>query len=125
MTRGPRWREIVFLAVSLVHLVGLYLPSPPSAPGPVLDVPYLDKVVHVLLFAVVAFTGRWIGLPARLLAIALVVHAAISEPLQAWLLPDRMADPTDFLADLVGVALGLLVAAKVLRDSEPRADSAL
>lgn len=107
-----RWRELAFLAVCVVHLVALYLPSPPGAPASVLAVPHLDKLVHVLLFAMVAFTGRWAGVPIRLLLLALTADAVMSELVQGLWLPERSADPIDLLADLVGIAVGMLAATR-------------
>jgi hypothetical protein len=68
--------------------------------------PNVDKVVHIGIFAAVAFTGLQVRLPLRWLATALVVHAVSSELAQHWLLPDRSGDPSDVVADLVGVTLG-------------------
>jgi hypothetical protein len=40
----------------------------------------------------------------------LVLHALLSEPLQAWLTTQRQLDPWDTVADLVGIVLGVLAA---------------
>lgn len=107
--RHLRFPHVLFVVVCAVHLTALYLPSTPEA-GPVEEIPYADKVVHVVLFAVVALAGRWAGITARPLLAVLVVDAVASELIQGSLLPERTADATDFLADLAGIALGLLVA---------------
>ena len=92
------------VCVLIVHLAALYLPGTPQ-PGR-FDIPGLDKVVHVALFAVPAFvlrrvTSRWWPI------VALVVHAPVSELAQwAWV-PYRSGDPLDLVADLAGVALGV------------------
>lgn len=91
-------------------------------PGP--DLPWQDKWGHLLAygltslwFAQVAGTGR------RRLAIALGLSALglALEIVQA-MLPWRMADPADLAADILGIGIGLAVAAtpagRVLRTLE-------
>lgn len=91
-----------FAAAVVLNLTALYTPG---SPGP--GVPYLDKVVHLLLFAAVAFTGRRIGLPAGWLAGVLLVNAGVSELVQHSWLPHRSGDVYDALADVAGVAIGV------------------
>jgi hypothetical protein len=86
----------------LVHLVVLYAPRAPAAPGPV----WLDKVVHVTIFAAVALTAARAGLRRGPVLLALAAHALVSELLQWQLLPDRSGDPWDAVADLAGVVAG-------------------
>ncbi|WP_298750915.1 VanZ family protein [uncultured Serinicoccus sp.] len=93
----------------LVQAYGLYAPQ---APGPA-GVPGLDKVGHLLAFAVPAALAWW--LRARWLVPVLVLHALVSEPLQQLLAPGRQADLLDAVADLLGVALGVWVAATTRR----------
>jgi hypothetical protein len=100
--RRSRERALFGLAVA-VNLAVLFWPRTVGAGG----VPYLDKAVHVLVFAAVALTGLRSGLPARWLGAALAAHAGASELVQHWLLPGRSGDPADVLADLLGVLLGL------------------
>lgn len=78
-----------------------------------------DKLVHAGMFAVPALvavrlarTGPWV---------VLVLHALASEPLQAWLTTGRELDPWDTFADLVGIALGVLVGQAWGRRSRMRA----
>lgn len=94
-----------------VQLVVLYSPE---GGGPGLF-PQADKVVHLLVFlvpvalAVVAGFRRWV------VAALFAAQAVLSEVVQATLLPDRSGDVLDAVADLTGVALGLLVGTAVLR----------
>lgn len=97
-----RW---AFALTVLVHLAVLYWPGPASAPA---ALPGADKLVHALVFAAVAWTGRAAGLPVRLLAAALLGHAVLSEVLQHAVLPARSGDPWDVVADVVGTLGGLL-----------------
>jgi VanZ family protein len=89
-----------------VQLVVLYAPE---APGPAGGIAYADLVVHAAVFAAVGWTGRWAGVPVRVLSVALVANAVVSEVLQATALPGRSGQPADVVADLVGTAVGLLL----------------
>lgn len=112
----------VLLAVAVaVHLAVLYWPS---AGGQGL-LPHLDKVVHLTVFAAVAFTGRLAGVPWRVLAVLLVLHAGVSEVLQGAVLPERAADPWDVVADLAGTALGLAAPTWLRRTHRRDADHAV
>jgi VanZ family protein len=64
--------------------------------------------VHAAVFAAVAFTGRRAGVPWTVLGVVLVLHAGLSEVIQAMLLPHRQGDPQDVVADVAGTLLGLL-----------------
>lgn len=97
------------LAAALVaHLVTLYIPGP-QGPGTQL-LPHLDKLIHVVAFGVPAFLLRI--LVRRWWPIAvLVLHAPLSEVIQHHWIPFRGGEVGDVVADLVGVALGVLAAA--------------
>ena len=101
-TRGALARG-AFAAALLVSLVVLFAPGSdvPVAPAGV------DKVVHFSVFAALAATGRWAGLPRGVLAGALVLYGAVSEPIQG--IPGLHRDPAvgDWLADVVGTLAGL------------------
>jgi VanZ family protein len=71
--------------------------------------PGTDKVVHVVLFAVLTLTGRRAGLGAAALVPSLLAYAVLSEVAQGTLLPGRSADGWDVLADAVGVLLGVVL----------------
>lgn len=86
-----------------VHLVALYTPGSPNS----ISVPGLDKVVHLLLFAIpVWFLAR---LTSRLWLVAAVfsVEAILSEVIQASFVPYRTGDPIDALFDFLGIALAV------------------
>jgi hypothetical protein len=114
MDPGPASSRLLpraaFAVAVLVSLVVLFAPAddvPAALPG-------VDKVVHVALFAVLAATGRWAGMRPWVLAGGLALYAGASEVLQAVTPLARSGSPADLLADLAGVALGL-VAWSVLR----------
>ena len=98
---GPFSRGAFAVAV-LVSFAVLFAPA-----ADVPHAPYgIDKLVHASLFAALAFTGRWAGIARGPLAPLLVLYAAGSEVLQG--LVGRDAAVGDWVADVVGLLLGLL-----------------
>ncbi len=94
-----------FAVAALVSLAVLFAPAsdvPAAADG-------VDKLVHAVLFCVLALTGRWAGVGRRVLAGGLVGYAVASELLQGALPLGRTASVWDALADVVGVVLGLAI----------------
>jgi hypothetical protein len=93
----------VFAVVVLVSLAVLFAPASdvPSAPAGV------DKVVHLALFAALAASGRWAGVAVRPLAVLLLGYAAVSEVVQGLPALGRSMSLADWLADAVGVLVGL------------------
>ncbi len=96
-----------FVTAVLLSVIVLFIPQsgvPDSPPG-------TDKVVHTLLFALLAATGLWARLPKWTLLGGLVAYAVMSEVLQ-WLITalGRGGDVVDGLVDVLGIALGWLVA---------------
>jgi hypothetical protein len=98
----------VFAVAVLVSLAVLFAPAddvPASPPG-------VDKLVHLLLFAALAASGRWAGARAGaragVLGGLLVVYAAVSEVVQGLSALERSASVADWVADVAGVAAGLL-----------------
>lgn len=92
-----------FAGVVLLSLAVLFAPASdvPTAP------PGVDKLVHVGLFAALAVTGRWAGTGTRALAPLLVGYAAVSEVLQGLAVVGRSVSLADWVADVLGVLLGL------------------
>ena len=105
MRSGSRSAWLLFAVTVLGQLVLLYWPRAVGTGG----VSHLDKVAHMVSFALVMATGVRAGLAVRLLAATLAVHAVVSELVQHTVLPGRSGDPKDVLADLAGVA-GVLLA---------------
>ncbi|MBJ7452715.1 MAG: VanZ family protein [Blastococcus sp.] len=95
----------VFAVVVLISLAVLFAPASdvPSAPAGV------DKVVHLALFAALAASGRWAGVAARPLAVLLLGYAAVSEVVQGLPALGRSMSPADWVADAVGVLVGLVL----------------
>ncbi len=92
----------------VVSVVLLFAPSG----GGAADVPGLDKVVHVAIFASLAGTTRWrFGSHQRLLG-AVIGYAVLSELAQTALLSQRSGDPYDVVADAVGALAGWFLAGR-------------
>jgi hypothetical protein len=101
----------VFSVAVLVSLTVLFTPGSdvPTAP------PGVDKVVHGLLFAVLALSGRWAGVRRPVLAGLLALYAAVSEVVQGLAPLDRSASVGDVLADVAGLLIGLAVGEALAR----------
>jgi VanZ family protein len=109
------WAWPVGFAVALaVQLYGLYAPR---QPGPS-DVPYLDKVAHCTIFAVVAYFGLRARVPRFVLLGYLVAQAVGSEFVQHYLLAHRSGDPFDTVADLTGAAIGTWLGFRAVRSTK-------
>ena len=99
-----------FAVAVLVSLAVLFAPADdvPSAP------PGVDKAVHLLLFATLALSGRWAGVRAGVLAALLIGYAAVSEVVQGLSPLGRSASVADWVADALGVVVGLAVWARLV-----------
>ena len=113
---GPRARRLwlaVFVVLCAVTLVVALLPAEraPQASG-------WDKLDHALAFAALGVVGvfalHWMRRGVALVLPLLAALGALIELLQMFV-PSRMADPQDLLADVLGAAVGTLVAWLVLR----------
>ena len=103
-TRGGLSRA-AFAVVVLLSFVVLFLPGPDVPQAPYGS----DKLVHGGLFLALALTGCWAGLRRGVIAVALPLYAAASELIQTIPALHRDGTPGDWLADVVGVLLGLLL----------------
>lgn len=108
----PRLAWAAFAVALLVQLAVLYSPSTPDGTP---QVPGLDKVVHATIFLLPALFGVLAGIRPLRLAVVLVAHAIASELVQHLVLPERLGDAWDALADIVGVALGLAIGLAMLK----------
>ncbi|MEV6242148.1 VanZ family protein [Lentzea sp. NPDC051838] len=108
-------RVLPFVIAALLSVVVLFTPEsgvPSSPPG-------TDKVVHTLLFALLAFTGLYAKISRVLLL--LVAYAGVSEVLQQLITPlHRSGDVIDALVDVLGIGLGWLVFTKVVNARRDR-----
>jgi len=97
-----------WIAFALACVINLYAVYWPTEPAPTGGIPYIDKVAHFGIFALVALTGRWAGIQFRWLAPLLVVQAVGSEIIQGTLESNgRDGSAFDAMADVLGAAAGL------------------
>lgn len=84
-----------------------------SAPGGTAMFEHMDKVLHVSAFACLACVASWSWAPSRQngwgVGLGLALYGAFIELVQSQL-PLREASWGDGIADVVGIALGLLLA---------------
>ncbi len=97
----------LFAIALVVHLLGLYLPGGTGGPA---FFEGEDKLGHMAIFAVVVAPALLLGFPARLVCVLAAAHAALSELIQHTLIPRRSGELLDFVADCVGVLVGVLIA---------------
>jgi VanZ family protein len=106
------WRLLLALLLLAISYLAL-APAPPRT----LDSGW-DKANHLLAFGALAFTAffgwrsrraRWQLLPAALLGYGVLIELLQSQ------LPTRSADARDVLADALGIAAGLALAALLRR----------
>ena len=96
------------MIAALLSVVVLFTPESgvPTAP------PGTDKVIHTLLFALLAVTGLYAKISRVLLV--LVIHAGVSEVLQELITPlHRSGDLLDALVDVAGIGLGWAIASAI------------
>ena len=105
------WR-LAFLGTVVLQLVVLYAPRAPSTHG----VPFIDKLIHAFVFAAVGFTACASGFAWRWVLGVLLLHACLSEILQATVLAHRDGDWHDSLADCCGALLAVLPFAALNRN---------
>jgi VanZ family protein len=106
-----RVRVQPFVLAVLLSLVVLFTPASgvPTAP------PGTDKIVHLLVFALLAWTGRTAGIRPWPLLAGLAAYAVASEVLQGLLPIGRSGDVLDGLTDVAGALLGLGIHAATAR----------
>ncbi|MDH4051837.1 MAG: VanZ family protein [Rubrivivax sp.] len=105
---------VLFWALVAVVTVLMLMPHPPKP----IDTGW-DKSNHLLAFAAPTFAGlamlrRWQAAAIAALCLGLLAWGASIEVLQS-MLPPRQGDVADWLADAVGVAVGLALYAGTRR----------
>jgi hypothetical protein len=110
-------KYLPFVVAMSLSVIVLFTPEsgvPSSPPG-------TDKVVHCLLFALLAVTALH-ARPGRWVLLALVGYAGLSEVLQQLITPlHRRGDVLDAVTDVVGIGLGWAVSTLVARRISARA----
>ena len=119
---GRRWLLPVGWAAFILALT-----SVPGSAVPDVGVAFTDKVVHLLLYAILgALTMRALGTSERPVRLVVLVTIAVSafgavDELHQLLVPGRGADLADWLADTVGGMSGAVLIAVMGRSAEEKA----
>jgi len=121
ISRGfPLWRARLLAAATAVYAVVLvaatHYPKPEEFLGP--NAPS-DKLLHFLAYGVLGLLaaatllayGRWSRPQAAKLFVALALAAIVDEVTQP--LFSRAAEPLDWVFDVIGLAIGMLLVAAV------------
>lgn len=90
----------------MVAVLSVYVLFWPSPAGSSVQFPGADKLVHAGLFLLLAASARLRFGSASGVLTAVLVYAALSELVQAVLLPGRSGDVLDLLADSAGALVG-------------------
>ncbi len=96
-------RAVPFYVVLAISLVMLFSPGSTVPSGP----PWGDEVTHLLMFLALAVAARYAGFRTGWILLGGVLYAAVTEVLQSVLPIQRGGSVGDWLADVVGVAIGL------------------
>lgn len=95
----------------------------PGSDVPGIDIPYIDKWVHIgLFFALSVLWTLWLELGSNKpkvkklpLFLLLLFYGMVIELIQHTLLPTRSADPWDVVANAAGILLGMWTAYRWLK----------
>lgn len=99
------------LAVTFVlSLVVLFTPASGVPSG----FEHSDKIVHLVLFAALAYTSRVAGVSFTRTALWTAGFAVVSEVVQGLAPLGRSGSGLDVLADIVGIAIGCAIAHRFL-----------
>jgi VanZ like family. len=108
------WWWVAAISAVIVQLVAVYWPGTPGGEQ-LITITGADKVVHALIFGVPTYLLASLTRRRWLVGAIFAAHAPISELVQWRFLPYRDGDVWDMTADLVGIAIALLVWARVNR----------
>nr|MCH9660199.1 VanZ family protein [Bacteroidota bacterium] len=87
----------------------------PAKEVPEVRVPFVDKIVHLVIFSVLTFIWLWFCESKKLLkyiarvVLLIFVYGIIIETLQELFFETRTADVWDVLANTIGILMGLVV----------------
>lgn len=117
--RPSAWRLYVPVTLSTIVVTVMLLSPGGTVPS---GFPHADKITHLLMFAVLAACSRYARIPPVVTVVWLAAYGVLTEVLQATVAVRRSGSFWDWVADLVGVAVGLAVAAAIGRRvrSDPR-----
>jgi VanZ family protein len=101
-----RAMPIIFWALLIITSAFMLIELPPKQGG----WPHWDKLQHALVFLVLTLLGVIAYASKKhILAIGLIAYGASTELLQGMFTITRLASMNDWLADVVGICIGLLI----------------
>jgi len=123
-----KWKIFTYkpVAISWLILISIlfFLPGSALPKDNWLDKIYIDKWVHIGLFAVLVFLWRssfnWdVNSYNLLLLFMALVYGFVVELIQLYWVPNRSFDMYDVLSDTIGSIVGLLVWLRVYKKNKP------
>jgi VanZ family protein len=103
--------KIVFWALCLSIFVGALLPNDVAQPV----FPHSDKALHAAVFGCLTFVGCAAYSPRFLTITLFLVFLGGAIEVAQGFAPGRAQEVADFIADLIGIVLGLLIRRAVFR----------
>ncbi|WP_078344292.1 VanZ family protein [Mycobacteroides chelonae] len=105
----PCFRWLTLVCALAIACLLLFTPGSAVPSGP----PGADKVVHFLIFGMLAASSRFARIGERFTLAWVLAFAACSEVIQALWVPRRDGSLLDVLADAVGMLMGLWLWQKI------------
>ncbi|ALR11135.1 VanZ family protein [Mycobacteroides saopaulense] len=99
------FRWLTLLCALAIACLLLFTPGGTVPSGP----PGADKVVHILIFAMLAASSRFARIGEKPTLAWVLVFAACSEVIQALWVPHRDGSLLDLVADAVGLLTGMFL----------------
>lgn len=116
---SPRFRHfLVFWMPVCLYCMGIFIQSSYPSVAHLRDVPFGDKYLHILGYALLGFlffrAFRSSRPKIRLLGLSLISISAstaygISDEFHQHFVPSRSADVLDVLADMIGSSFGVMI----------------
>lgn len=87
-------------------------------------IPHLDKIIHATLFLLLSTLGYLsFSKQSTFIFLGLAFYAALTEGLQKWLTASRHASFADWVADITGIVLCILIISLLRRQAGASYDS--
>jgi VanZ family protein len=111
-------RMLPDLVPLILYCIFIYIQSSLPAPFEIPEVAHFDKLLHLGAYGVMAilfyrtYLSGWPQALKRTLIWASVISTALyglSDEIHQYFVPERSADPLDWLADAVGGAVGAVI----------------
>lgn len=111
--------KILSISWIILIAIGHALPGSDMPNTFFLNIPHFDKLVHTVFFMIAyylvatAYSKQYSTIFSRYLIVGLITYGLLLEFLQGSLFVDRSMDVFDFIADSLGVFIGLFLIKKI------------